>query len=144
MQSIKRSHPPIVTSSLVAALFLALPVQAQQSGQRGPAQQGQHQGGERGAAQQRPAPAENVSDAELKQFAAAVAQLQEIKQQHSDQLAQAGDRNKARKIQSRMQQKMQQAIKDEGLAINRYVRIGEAVKRDQDLNSRVQELMEKR
>ena len=130
--------PLVATSSIVAALFLAMPVQAQQAGQRGQAQQG----GDRGAAQQRPAPAENVSDSERGQFAAAVAELQGIKEDYSEELAQAGGREKAREIQSQMQQEMRQAIKDEGLSITRYVRIGEAVKRDEELNQKVQEQME--
>lgn len=152
-----------VTSSLIAALFLAMPAQAQMSGQgqraqQGPggaqgqqgapqgqgAQQGQRgqQGGGGAPAQQRPAPAEDVSDEELDQFTAAVAALQEIKGDYSEELGQAGDRDKAREIQSEMQEEMRQAIKDEGLSIQRYVRIGEAVKQDSDLNEKVQSKLE--
>ena len=133
-----------VTSSLIAALFLAMPAQAQMSGQGQRTQQGPggaqgQQGAQQGGGG---APAENVSDQELDQFAAAVSELQEIKGEYSEELGQAGDRDKAREIQAEMQEEMRQAIKDEGLSIQRYVRIGEAVKRDSDLNEKVQSKLE--
>lgn len=120
------------TRALVAGVvgagmaFASLPVLAQQSGQAGapPAQE---------------APEVDVGEEELSQFASAVVELQQIKQSYSKDIGQAGDKQKAKDLQGEMQEAMRQAIEDEGLSVERYAKIGEAIQSDKELKQRVNE-----
>lgn len=95
-------------------------------------------------AQTSPAPQVDVKEQELKSFASAVVQLQEIKQSYSQKIGQAGDKQKAQEIQGKMQEDMRRAIKDQGLSVERYTEIGQAVQNDPELRQQVNQLVKNR
>ena len=101
-------------------------------------------GGQQGAppAQTAPKTAVDVGDKELSQFAGAVLALQKIKQSYDKELGQAANKKEAQQIQAKMKQEMRQAIKDEGLSIKRYSKIGQAVQNDPQLKKRVNKLIQ--
>ena len=103
-------------------------------------------GGQQGAppAQTAPKTAVDVGDKELSQFADAVLALQQIKQGYDKKLGQAANKEEAQQIQGKMQQEMRQAIKDKGLSIQRYSKIGQALQNDPQLKKRVNKLIQKR
>lgn len=127
------------TRTLVAGVvgagmaFASLPVLAQQGGQSGAP-----------PAQTAPQSQVDVGKKELSQFASAVVALQQIKQSYSEEIGKAGDKQKAKDLQGEMQEEMRQAIEDEGLSVERYAKIGEAVQGDQELQQRVNEEIQQR
>ena len=125
----------------VSAGSVALSVALALSGGSVMAQGGGGQSG-RPPAQTSPQPSIEVEEQELKKFASAVRALQQIKQSYSEELGQAGDKKKAQQIQAKMQQEMRQAIKEQGLSVERYTKIGKAVRKDPELNKKVAKLIQ--
>jgi len=101
-------------------------------------------GGQTGAppAQTAPKTAVDVGDKELSQFADAVVALQQIKQGYEKKLGQAANKEEAQQIQAKMQQEMRQAIKEKGLSIQRYSKIGQATQNDPQLKKKVNKLVQ--
>ena len=118
-----------VVAGVVGAglVFATLPALAQQTGQ----------GGAAPAQQQSPAPQVDVGEKELSQFASAVVAIQQVKKSYSEEIGQAGDKEKAQKLQGEMQTAMREAIEKEGLSVERYAKIGEAIQGDEELKKRV-------
>lgn len=98
---------------------------------------GQGSGQQQGAGQGAPTTDVDASDEELDQFAAAVGELQSIQQSYSEEMGQADDRDKAQDIQKEMQDEMREAIKDEGLSVERYSEIGQAAQNDPELREKI-------
>ncbi|MBK1725889.1 DUF4168 domain-containing protein [Halorhodospira neutriphila] len=120
----------------VGSLSLALGTASAQGAGQGSGQQGAGQAGTP-PSQANPSPSVDASDKELSQFAAAVAELQSIQQSYSQEIGQAGNREKAQEIQKEMQKEMRQAIKGEGLSVKRYSKIGQAAQNDPELRERI-------
>ncbi|MFP4561155.1 MAG: DUF4168 domain-containing protein [Thiohalorhabdus sp.] len=83
-----------------------------------------------------------MSDEEVEKFAAAYGELRRIQEEHAGDLGEAGDEEEARKIQQEMQTKMGEAIEDEGLSLEEYKEIFDAVRQDQELTQKVTEMVE--
>jgi len=111
----------------LALALTTLPAQAQVSGQQG-----------NPPAQTSPAPDIDVKEQEVASFASAVTALQQIKQSYSQKIGQAGSKQKAQQIQGEMQEEMRQAIRNEGLSVERYTKIGQAVQADPELRKKVE------
>ncbi|WP_143004017.1 DUF4168 domain-containing protein [Thiohalorhabdus denitrificans] len=109
--------------------------------QQGPAGQGAPGQQPAPPAQTAPAP-KDVSDADLEKFAAAYGELRRIQEEHAGDLGQAGNEEKARKIQQEMQTKMADAIEAQGLSLQEYKEIFDAVRQDQELTQKVTEMVE--
>ncbi|MFP4129241.1 MAG: DUF4168 domain-containing protein [Halorhodospira sp.] len=101
------------------------------------AAQSSGQSGQSGAQPEQDAPEVDASDEELSKFAEAVSELQGIQQNYSQEMGQAGDKEKAQDLQKEMQEEMRQAIKDEGLSVERYSKIGQAAQNDPELKERI-------
>ena len=128
-----RGFSRAATAGLVGFAFAltSLPVQSQTSGQQA-----------KPPAQTSPAPKIEIKEHELTSFASAVAALQQIKQSDSQEIGQAGSKKKAQEIQGEMQEEMRQAIQSEGLSVQRYTKIGQAVQGDPELRQKVNKLVQ--
>ncbi|KCZ54100.1 hypothetical protein HY29_03235 [Hyphomonas beringensis] len=83
------------------------------------------------------AQAQPVTDAEITKFAAANEQVNTIIKKMSSELESATDASKASEIQTSYQQKIQSAIKEEGLTTNRYTQIIQMAQADPALTNKI-------
>ncbi len=120
----RKPRVPALAVALLAGALLSSPAWAQGGSESAPAQSG-------------PKPAQHVSDQEIDQAAAIVTELQRIKEDYSEEMGQAEDKQQAQQIQQEMQQEMQQAIKEEGLSVGRYQRIIAAAQQDPELHQQL-------
>jgi len=84
----------------------------------------------------------NVDDATLSEFADAYLSVQEIRQDLSDQLAEAPDRAAAQTMQRQAQDEMAQAVKDSGVSVQEYNDIAVGLQNDPELAQRVKEAID--
>lgn len=138
----------LMAALLVGGFSSAAVAQEQGPGAQQPEGQQQSPAGEGSSDQQTAPPAQtapspkDVSDEEVEKFAAAYGELRRIQEEHAGDLGEAGDEEEARKIQQEMQTKMGEAIEDEGLSLEEYKEIFDAVRQDQELTQKVTEMVE--
>lgn len=82
------------------------------------------------------APAANISDQKLKAAAAAIPQVEGIRQNYEGQIAQAPQGDKA-KLQNQAGDEMKKAITDQGLSIAEYNSILETAEQNPDIRARL-------
>lgn len=120
-----------MTLSLASLTFAQQTPQPQQPQQPQQAQQ----------PQQMPSPqqpsASNVSSGELDSFVAAYTDVQEINKDYGGRLQNVEDVEKANKLQIEAQQKMQSAIKDNGLSLAEYENIANQINENPELRAEV-------
>lgn len=80
--------------------------------------------------QQAPAPDIEISDAEMEQFASAYLQVEEIQLELNEELQSAQMAEEAQQIQQEANQKMEAAIVEEGMDVERFSLIVQAINRD--------------
>lgn len=87
-------------------------------------------------------PVSNVSDKEVKQFAAALGQIQKL---HSEAASGKGGPGggDGKEAAAPDTESMRRVIQDSGLSVNRYNRISEALRQDSDLQERVKKELPK-
>src|SRR5690606_36704732 len=105
-----------------AALLLAAPPAAVMAQQAAPA-----------------APAPAVTDADIEHFANAVLAVDEIRQTYEKALATTDDQGEKTSLQQEAQEKMVDAIEDEGLTVERYQVVAQAVQSDPAMWEKVQQ-----
>lgn len=105
-------------------------------GTAAPAVAAEH-GGSSGSAQEA-----QVSEQKLEQFVAAYAEIQAIRAEYMPKLQQAEDEEEQARLQKQGQEEMVNAVRDEGLDVSEYQRIGQKINSDQELQSRVKTLIE--
>ena len=105
---------------------------SQQSGQ-----QGQRYNYQQQQQQQQPA---DFSQEELKQFASAQEAIEDIRADYSKELRQTEDTAKAQSLQNKYQDKMINAIRGEGLTVDKYNTIIQEVARNNELKEKVDNL----
>lgn len=149
---------------IMAACFLiALPTlnaQQSQQGQQGyggqqeqqgyggeQGQQGQQgYGGEQGqqGQQQYQEPsqkkAEDFSDSELENFAAAQSKVDDVRGEYSDELSGVEDPGKAQELQSKYTEKMINEIEETGLSVSDYNNISSAIQQNPKLQKKVDKM----
>jgi hypothetical protein len=135
------NHSTRLNSAIALALLLALaPV-----GLAGAADnEGSGQSGSAGSQSGAAASNEPVTEADLEKFAAAYGQLQTVRAEYGQKLRQAEEQSKQQALRKEGQQAMVQAIRDEGLEIAEYRRIGKRLSNDQELRSKLQQMMQER
>ncbi|MFP4452984.1 MAG: DUF4168 domain-containing protein [Desulfobacterales bacterium] len=135
----------ILTAAALSLLLSAPAVFAQDYGQQGQQQQGQQQQGQDYGGQgqdygQQQQQQTDFSDEELKQFASAQEDIEDIRADYSKELRNTQDSEKAQSLQSKYQDKMIEAIQGEGLSVEKYNTIIQAVSTDTELKEKVEEL----
>jgi hypothetical protein len=81
------------------------------------------------------------SDAELKNFAAAIVEVQGIKDSVQPQLASAKTPDDRTKLQQAAEKKMEAAVESHQLSPHRYVQIANLVQTDSTVRAKVQKLL---
>jgi len=82
------------------------------------------------------APSAAVSDQKIKAAAAAIPQVEDIRQSYQDQIAKAPDSDKSR-LENQAGDKMKKAITDQGLSIAEYNSILENAEKNPDVRGRL-------
>lgn len=118
-------YPVALILALSGALWLAAPVMAQTQ---------DTMPGEM-------APATDVSDAELMQFANAMQAVNDIRDQYSQRIETAGDQNEAQQLQQEAGQRMTMAVQDAGMTVDDYNEIAVALQSDPELMQRLEQLI---
>lgn len=116
-------------TTLVGAALLALTVAAPASAQDQPAQQ-------------LPPPAEDISDEQLEQFAAAALAVNQLGREYASRLQGADDQAAAAEIRAEAQEKMVEAVQEEGLTVQEYNAIYAAAESDEEVNAAIQSLLQ--
>lgn len=88
---------------------------------------------------QAPAPAMDVSDEQLQQFADASEEIVVISQEYTERLQEAEDEASQQEVQMEANDRMVEAVEDNGLDVDTFNAIGQAVQQDPELMQRVQE-----
>ena len=88
-----------------------------------------------------PAQAEEFSDAEVRQFTEAYVKVEQIGQDLNDSLSEVQDPEQARAIQQEGYEKMHAAVQETGLDPQTYNSIASSINTDEELRSRVVELL---
>lgn len=84
----------------------------------------------------------DVSEEQLEQFAAAYGDIQEVRAEYVPKLQEAEGEEEQAKLQEEGQQEMVEAIESNGMDVAEYQEIGQALNSDEELQNRLQELME--
>lgn len=82
-----------------------------------------------------------ISDQKLQQFTLALADIRDIRMEYGPKLQQAENEKQQRELKKQGRQAMMQAIRDSGLEVKEYNRIGNRLGSDEELQQRVQEMM---
>ncbi len=78
-----------------------------------------------------------VSDAEVKQFAAVYEESSEIREDYTQQFQQAEDQEEAQKIQREANEEIKAVIEESPLSMERYQEIARATAQDTELRNRI-------
>jgi len=88
------------------------------------------------------AASENVSDEKLQQFVASAQQVAVMSQQYSQQLQGVNDQAAQQQLMQQANQKMVQTVQANGLTVQEFNDLSEAVDRDPALQERAQRLLQ--
>ncbi len=111
---IKKTGSAILVAGLCLLFLFVLPASAQE---------GQPDVGDSGS----------VTEAELDQAAKAYAKITEVRQDFQQSLQEAENQEQIQNLQARANQKMTKAVEEEGLDVQSYNKIIQAVKMDEEL-----------
>ena len=131
-----RLHPSRVAIAVALAVAMSAPAALAQTQ---PANPQQTPPANAAAAQADTGPA--PSDAELKNFAQAIVEVQGIKDSVQPQLAAAKTPDDRTKLQQAAEKKMEAAVESNQLSPHRYVQIATLVQTDSTVRARVQKLL---
>jgi hypothetical protein len=96
-------------------------------------------------AQQAPdaAPTQTISDADIEHFANAVMAVETVRQTYEKALSTTDDQGEKTSLQKEAQEKMVNAIQDEGLTVQQYQMVAQAVQSDPEMWKKVQQHLTK-
>lgn len=136
-----------VLTPLIALCFMvgAPPLFAQDSGSgggyKGQQQKEQQQQQQQQYQQKSTQPeAADFNKKELKQFANAQDEVDEIRKEYSEELSQVEEQEEARQLQDKYSKQMVQSIKKEGLTVQKYNKISRAAQSDPELNKKIDQM----
>lgn len=84
--------------------------------------------------------AEDFSEGELEKFAEAQSEVEEIRNEYSDEVSDVEDTEKARELQDKYAEKMVDSIEETGLDAETYNEISMAIQNDPDLKEKVENM----
>jgi hypothetical protein len=122
----------IIIAGFVCALLSALPATAQQESQ-------QQQQGQGDAVQQQV----EFSDAELDKAVAAYLEISKIQKKFQESLQTTPDLDQRQALQEKANQKMIQAVENEGMDVAKYSQVIAAVKTNDNLREKFMEKIQK-
>ncbi|MBS3754390.1 MAG: DUF4168 domain-containing protein [Desulfobacterales bacterium] len=125
--------PLLALCFLAAAPSLAAQDSADQGGNKGKQKQQYQQ------KSTQPEP-EDFNKKELKQFANARGEVDEIRKEYSEELSQVEDQDEARQLQDKYSKQMVQSIKKEGLTVQKYNKISRAAQSNPELNQKINQM----
>jgi len=130
--AMNRSYVPAVGACLIAMASAAM-AQApqQQAPARDPAQ---------GAMPTQPQPAANVSDDQLRKFVSAAQKVAMISQEYTPRLNAATDAASQQQVHKEADDKMVDAVHREGLTVDEFNGIGQAVEQNPNLAQRARDM----
>ena len=121
---------------IIAACFLiAVPPLAAQQGQQGYG--GQQQQGQQGYQQQQQPT--DFDDSELKVYAKAKNDVDDIRSEYSDALRGVEEADKARELQNKYTEKMIDAIEEKDLSVKKYNQISQAMQNSPELREKIED-----
>lgn len=85
------------------------------------------------------APAVEVSDQDVENFADAYVAVQTINQQYTEKLQNVEEAEKATEMQQEARDKMENAVEEAGLTISDYQKIAQAAGQDEELRADIQQ-----
>lgn len=134
-QSSTTSAPPTQQQGTTGSMGGDMAQQQGTTGSMG-SDMGQQQGatGSMGATS---TPTARLSDEELEKFASAESKVSEIRDEFSEKLADADSQEKAQSLQLEAQEKMVEAVREEGLEIPTYNEIAVRMQSDPQLQQRI-------
>ena len=91
-----------------------------------------------------PAPALEVTDADLRRFAAITVELQETASRFESQLLEVKTEDEAREVQARMQQESLATVAEYGWTPEQYVLVTQVITSDPELADRARSLIDRR
>ncbi|MFC3607501.1 DUF4168 domain-containing protein [Stutzerimonas tarimensis] len=113
-----------------AVLALGAPLAQAQAQAQAPATQGAPATGAAPMAQ-------NFSDEQLERYAESLGEIVEIREDFTARLEDTSDVEEARELQQQAQQEMMTAVEDNGMSVEEYNAISQALQTDPDLRDRV-------
>jgi len=87
------------------------------------------------------APAEDYSDAQLEKFVNASQQVAAISQEYTPKIEATSDQEDREKIFREADEKMVDAVEDEGLSVSEFNGINQALQQDPELEKRVTDML---
>ncbi len=84
--------------------------------------------------------AEDFSEGELEKFAEAQSEVEEIRNEYSDEVSDVEDTEKARELQDKYAEKMVDSIEETGLDVETYNEISMAIQNDPDLKEKIENM----
>jgi hypothetical protein len=123
----------LLTAALTAGLSAGAAI-AQETNTQAPKAQGVQAQEQQGAKQQ-----VQISEKQVDQFVDAYLTVQLIGQKYQAEIQAAGDQAKAKDLQQEAREKMQTAISDSGIAMQKYREISLAANQDEALRGRISE-----
>ncbi len=82
-----------------------------------------------------------VSDSDIKKFAEIYLEVEEARNELSDEMNNAANQEEAQEIQARMQQEIVATIADHGWSVSRYNQVATAISNDPELRSEALDLI---
>lgn len=134
------THPAKLHGAIALALLLSLAAPTAAVAQDNEGDAGQS--GSTGTGAESGAASEPVTDAQLEKFAAAYGELQQVRSEYGRKMKQAEEEAKQQELRKEGQQEMVSAIRGEGLKIAEYRRIGQQLNSNEELRSRLQQMMQ--
>ncbi|KKN91056.1 hypothetical protein LCGC14_0222580 [marine sediment metagenome] len=129
--SIGATAPAVLAQAGSTAPPPGAPAQQQQQ----PGTTGGQMGSGMGAATQA-----QLSDQDLEKFASAESKVSEIREEFSARLSEANDQEEAQNLQMEAQEKMVEAVEEEGLPIPKYNEIATRMQTDAELQQRIESM----
>ncbi|MFW6179389.1 MAG: DUF4168 domain-containing protein, partial [Desulfohalobiaceae bacterium] len=75
-------------------------------------------------------------------FASSYVQIQDIQQEYSDELSEMEDEEEAQKLQEKYTERMVDVVREEGLDVEEYNQIGQAMNSDNELREEIESMVD--
>ncbi|WP_111414739.1 DUF4168 domain-containing protein [Billgrantia lactosivorans] len=125
----------LFSAALLSAGLMTVQAHAQQDPAQDPAQ-------DQAGQPQAQAPAQDFSEDQLQQFADASQEIAVISQDYTERLHEAEDEQSQQEVRMEANDKMVEVVEDNGLDVDTFNAIGQAIQQDPELMQRVQEMAE--
>ncbi|MFP4392730.1 MAG: DUF4168 domain-containing protein [Desulfohalobiaceae bacterium] len=84
----------------------------------------------------------DFSDEKLEKFSSSYVQIQDIQQEYSDELSKMEDEKEAQDLQEKYTERMVDVVREEGLSVEEYNQIGQAMNSDKELREKIESMVD--